>query len=144
MAVPVIAFLTYLTLDVQSGETLGIKISLKDQPVEVVVAFAFIIGMFSDQAYKFLKNMADKILPKDDETEHRESQLLVVEDTPIKGRPKEQVQAELESRGFKVKIEERETEEGRPDTVLERNPADEKLMKGSEITLVVAKRPPNE
>jgi len=140
MAVPVIAFLTYLTIDVRSGETLGINISLKDQPIEVVVAFAFIIGMFSDRAYKFLENMADKILFEDDETQHRRSlALLTVEDTPIKGRKVEQVQAELEAKGFEVKIETRVTDEGQPGTVLERRPADEKLRKGSEITLVVAK-----
>lgn len=109
----------------------------------MVVAFAFIIGMFSDQAYKFLKNMANKILPQDDETQHRESlPLLVVEDIPIKGRPVEQVQAALEARGFKVMIETRVTHEGQPGTVLERKPADEKLKKGSEITLVVVQTPP--
>lgn len=137
MAVPVVAFLTYLTIDVQSGETLGIQISLKDQPIEVVVAFAFIIGMFSDQAYKFLQNMANNLLPEDDETEYRKpAPLLIVEDTPIKGRPVADVRAELEAKGFKVKQIE-VTGLGQPDTVLDRSPADPKLKKGSEITLVV-------
>jgi hypothetical protein len=145
MAVPVIAFLTYLTIDVQSAETLGIQISLKDQPIEVVVAFAFIIGMFSDQAYKFLQNMANRILPEDDETQHRKpSALLTVEDTPIKGRPLEEVRAELEARGFRVKAEARQGAQGHPGTVLERTPTDEKLEKGSEITLVVVEAPPSE
>jgi hypothetical protein len=142
MAVPVVAFLTYLTIDVQSGETLGIRISLKDQPIEVVVAFAFVIGMFSNQAYKFLQNMAGKILPEEDEAQQRKPPpLVVVEDTPIKERKAETVQAELEAKGFKVKVEMRETDEGKQGTVLERKPTDEKLKEGSEITLVVVKTP---
>jgi len=137
MAVPVVAFLTYLTIDVQSGQTLGIQISLKDQPVEVIVAFAFIIGMFSNQAYKFLQNMANNLLPEDDEAAYRKpAPLLVVEDTPIKGRPVAQVRAELEAKGFRIK-ELQVTGLGNPDTVLDRSPADPKLKKGSEITLVV-------
>ena len=82
-------------------------------------------------------------LPQDDETQHRENLLLVEGETPIKGRPAEIVQAVLEARGFKVKIETRETGEGPPGTVLERNPPDQRLEKGSEITLVVAQAPAN-
>jgi hypothetical protein len=142
MAVPVVAFLTYLTIDVQSGETLGIRISLKDQPIEVVVAFAFVIGMFSNQAYKFLQNMASKILPEDEEIEHgKRPPLLIVEDSPIKGRKAKTVQAELEAKGFDVKVEMRETAAGEQGTVLERKPADKKLKEGSEITLVVVETP---
>ncbi len=48
MAIPIVAFLTYLTIDVQSMETLGIRVSLKNQPIEVVISFAFVIGMFSN------------------------------------------------------------------------------------------------
>ena len=139
MAVPVIAFLTYLTIDVQSAETLGIKLSLKDQPVEIVIAFSFIIGMFSDQAFKFLKNMADKILPADDATVDRQSPLILVEDAAIKGRKQDEVRAELLAKGFKVKVEESPADATLAGTVLGRRPADRKLKKGSEITLVVGK-----
>ena len=47
------------------------------------------------------------------------------------------------NKGFRVKIETRVTDEGPPGTVLERNPADEKLRKGSVITLVVVQTRPN-
>lgn len=142
MAVPVVAFLTYLTIDVQSGETLGISLSLKDQPVEVVIGFSLVIGMFSNQAYKFLQNMANKILPEEDATEERDSSRLVVEEIAIKGRSVDEVKAELEARGFRVQVETRETGEAAPGIVLERRPAYERMKKGSSITLVVAAAPP--
>ena len=142
MAVPVVAFLTYLTIDVQSGQTLGIQISLKDQPIEVVVGFSFIVGMFSNQAYKFLQNMANKMLPEDDESRQgKPSSLLTVAGTPFLGRPAVDVQADLETDGFQVKLEPKKTSEETPGTVLEAKPADPKMSKGSEITLVVAEAP---
>ena len=64
---------------------------------------------------------------------------------PIKGRKVEQVQAELEAKGFEVKTETRVSDGGQPGTVLDRKPADDKLKKGSEITLVVVQAPqPND
>ena len=141
MAIPIVAFLTYLTIDVQSMETLGIQVSLKNQPIEVVISFAFVIGMFSNQAYKFLQNMADKILPEESQSSAgASSQNVTVEDTPIAGRDAAEVQAELEKKGFKVKIETqmKPAAEAEPGTVLERKPTDAKLAKGAEITLIVA------
>jgi len=141
MAIPIVAFLTYLTINVQSMETLGIQMSLKNQPIEVVISFAFVIGMFSNQAYKFLQNMADKILPEESQpSAGASSQSVTVEDTPIAGRVAAEVQAELEKKGFKVKIETqvKPAAEAEPGTVLERKPTDAKLAEGAEITLIVA------
>ncbi|TFG50854.1 MAG: PASTA domain-containing protein [Gemmatimonadales bacterium] len=143
MAIPIVAFLTYLTIDVQSRDTLGIQVSLKDQPIEVVISFAFIIGMFSNQAYKFLQNMAAKILPEDDDDAKAKPAPIAVEETPIAGRPADEVQAELEKRGFKIKIETevKPTAEAAPGTVLGRKPDDKELAKGAGITLIVAEAP---
>ena len=59
----VVLALSYFELGVASGETLGFKLSLQGQPMELVVAVSLILGMFSDKAYAFLTDMADKVLP---------------------------------------------------------------------------------
>lgn len=63
LAVGVVLALTYFELGVASGETLGFKISLRDQPMELIVAVSLILGMFSDRAYNFLTELAGKVLP---------------------------------------------------------------------------------
>lgn len=140
IAIPVIALLTYLSIDVQSAETLGVRISLKNQPIEVVIAFAFVIGMFSDRAFTFLQTIADNVLPEDDERVYRESAPLVeVPDaTLIVGQTLEKARSALEAAGFEVKVESKATGEAAAGTVVARKPEDAKLKQGSAITLVVA------
>jgi len=65
LAVAVVLALSYLELGLASGETLAIKVSLRDQPTEVIVAVSFILGLFSDRAYQFLRDLADKVLGED-------------------------------------------------------------------------------
>jgi len=65
LAVAVVLALSYLELGLASGETLAIKVSLRDQPIEVIVAISFILGLFSDRAYQFLRDLADKVLGED-------------------------------------------------------------------------------
>jgi hypothetical protein len=67
LAVAVVLALSYLELGLTSGATLGLKISLRDQPVELVVAVSFILGLFSDKAYSFLRDLATKVLGQEDE-----------------------------------------------------------------------------
>ncbi|HUW14649.1 MAG TPA: hypothetical protein VM537_33320 [Anaerolineae bacterium] len=62
LAVAVVLALSYLELGLASGETLAIKVSLRDQPIEVIVAISFVLGLFSDRAYQFLRDLADKVL----------------------------------------------------------------------------------
>ncbi len=62
LAVAVVLALSYFQLGMTSGETLGFKISLRGQPVELVVAVSFILGLFSDRAYEFLDDLAVKVL----------------------------------------------------------------------------------
>jgi hypothetical protein len=64
LAVGVVLALTYFELGLASGETLGLKISLRGQPMELTVAVSLILGLFSDRAYKFLDQLADKVLPQ--------------------------------------------------------------------------------
>jgi hypothetical protein len=64
LAVGVVLALTYFELGVASGETLGFQVSLRDQPMELVVAISLILGMFSDRAYGFLTELAGKVLPE--------------------------------------------------------------------------------
>jgi hypothetical protein len=49
---------------------LGFKLSLQGQPIELTVGVSLMLGLFSDQAYKFLGELVDKILPnREDENE---------------------------------------------------------------------------
>ncbi len=76
LAVGVVLALSYLELGLVSGETLGLKISLRGQPIEFVVAVAFVLGLFSDRAYDLLDRLADRILPtrsSSDRGENKES-----------------------------------------------------------------------
>jgi len=66
LAVAVVLALSYLELGLASGETLAIKVSLRDQPTEVIVAISFVLGLFSDRAYQFLRDLADKVLGEDE------------------------------------------------------------------------------
>ena len=67
LAIAVVLALSYFELGMASGETLGLKISLRDQPVELVVAISFILGLFSNEAYEFLRDLATKVLGREDE-----------------------------------------------------------------------------
>lgn len=67
LAIGVVLALSYFELGLTSGETLGFKISLRDQPIELVVAVSFILGLFSDRAYGFLRSLADKVLGREED-----------------------------------------------------------------------------
>lgn len=64
LAIGVVLALSYFELGLASGETLGFKVSLRGQPMELIVAVSLILGMFSDRAYGFLTKLADKVLPE--------------------------------------------------------------------------------
>jgi hypothetical protein len=70
LAIGVVLALTYFELGVSSGETLGFKLSLQGQPIELTVCVSLMLGLFSDRAYKLLGELVDNILPKrEDEDE---------------------------------------------------------------------------
>jgi len=66
LAIAVVLALSYFELGMTSGETLGFQISLRDQPIELVVAVSFILGLFSDRAYEFLRDLATKVLRREE------------------------------------------------------------------------------
>ena len=62
LAIAVVLVLSYFELALNSGATFGFTISLRDQPMELVVAISFVLGLYSDKAYEFLEDLADKVL----------------------------------------------------------------------------------
>jgi hypothetical protein len=62
LAIGVVLALSYFELGLGSGETLGIKVSLRGQPIEFVVVISFLLGLFSDRAFNFFNTLADKML----------------------------------------------------------------------------------
>jgi hypothetical protein len=67
LAIAVVLALSYFELGMTSGETLGLKISLRNQPVKLVAAVSFILGLFSDEPYTFFRDLATQVLGRGDE-----------------------------------------------------------------------------
>jgi len=77
LAIAVVLVLSYFELALRSGATFGFTISLRDQPIELVVAISFILGLYSDRAYQFLQNLADKVLELPETTEELPGKIAV-------------------------------------------------------------------
>jgi hypothetical protein len=56
VTVAVIFTLNIITLSIS-----GIDITLKNAPIETIIALSFILGFFSDEAHKLLRGLRDKI-----------------------------------------------------------------------------------
>jgi hypothetical protein len=72
LAIGVVLALTYFELGVSSGETLGFKLSLQGQPIELTVGVSLLLGLFGDRAYRFLEELVSNILPGREDDDDRE------------------------------------------------------------------------
>jgi len=136
LAVAVVALLTYLKLDMTSQETFGIKLSLSDQPIEVIIAVSLIIGLFSDRAFEFLRSLAEKLFP-DKEGDKEKAQPPEVPN--VMGLLPDAAKRKLEEL-FVVGTREQPVDD--PDQVgkvIDREPDSPKLAKGSALVLFVGK-----